>query len=143
MPSQHHRIFGFSLIELLVAIAIVAILAAAGIPAYLSYLTKSRMSEVVTAADKYRAAVAECLDQNAGTATNCDGGSEGIPANITSGTGHISTVTVTDGVITATPRAQGGLTSSDTYILTPTYSSTNGVSWTVSGGACTNSHVNC
>ncbi|MDF1759445.1 MAG: prepilin-type N-terminal cleavage/methylation domain-containing protein [Coxiellaceae bacterium] len=134
---------GFSLIELLVAIAIVAILCAAGIPAYMSYLAKSRMSELVSFADKYKSPVAECLEQNAGTATGCDGGAEGIPANITSGPGHISTITISDGVITATPRNSGGLTSSDTYVLTPTWDATNGTSWTPSGGACTNSYVKC
>ncbi|MDF1795636.1 MAG: prepilin-type N-terminal cleavage/methylation domain-containing protein [Coxiellaceae bacterium] len=143
MLEQHRHTSGFSLIELLVAIAIVAILAAVGIPAYMSYMVKSRMSEIVTMSDKYKSAVAECLDQNAGTAANCDGGTEGIPANITSGPGYLSTISITDGVITATPRVSGGLTASDTYILTPTWSATNGTSWTVSGGACTNSYVNC
>lgn len=133
---------GFTLLELLIAIAIVAILAAVAIPSYLNYLAKAHLSDLMTAADRYKSAVAECLDQNRGTATNCDGGSEGIPANITSGAGNVSTVTVADGVITAVPRVQNGLLATDTYILTPTWSS-SGTTWAISGGACSKAYVKC
>ncbi len=133
---------GFTLLELLIAIAIVAILAAVAIPAYLNYLAKAHLSELMTGADRYKASVAECLDINRGTATNCDGGSGGIPANITSGPGNVSTITISDGVITAVPRVQNGLIATDTYILTPTWSN-SGTTWAVSGGACSKAYVKC
>lgn len=134
---------GFTLLELLIAIAIVAILAAVAIPSYLNYLAKAHLSDLMTAADRLKPAVAECIDRNRGTMTSCDGSSSGIPANITSGPGNISTITVVDGVITATPRAQNGLTVTDTYILTPTWTQNQGITWAVSGGSCSNAYVKC
>lgn len=129
---------GFTLMELLIAIAIVAILAAIAVPSYLNYVTKSRYSEVVQTADKLKAAVASCLTERTGTTTDCDGGSYGIPANIASGSGVgiVDTVTVADSVITIVPVAGQGIVATDTYVLTPTYNA-NGVTWTASGGACT------
>jgi len=133
---------GFTLLELLISITIVAVLAAVAIPSYLSYLRKSAYSEVVQTADSYKVAIAMCIDSNNGVATNCDGGSGDIPANIASGNGLgvVDSVTVTDGVITIVPRNQSGISASETYILTPTYS-TNGVTWAVSGGVCGTGYV--
>ncbi|MEN9760894.1 MAG: hypothetical protein RI906_720 [Pseudomonadota bacterium] len=56
-----HRTYGFTLIEILVGIAIVAVLAALAIPSYQSYVTRSRIAEALTAADAARTTVQEAL----------------------------------------------------------------------------------
>lgn len=129
---------GFTLMELLIAIAIVAVLAGIAIPSYVHYMKKSYFSEVIQTADRYKVAVASCLEERAGVLADCDGGSYGIPPDIAagSGVGQVDSVTVANGVITVTPQASNGIAATDTYVLTPTYS-TNGITWTASGGGCT------
>lgn len=136
------KIGGFTLMELLIAIAIVAILAAIAIPSYLTYVRKSQFSEIVQTADTLKVSVAQCA-QRLGDPATCVGGSNGIPANIAAGTGvgQVDSVTVTaGGVITVTPRATNGFVAGDTYILTPNYTA-NGITWTASGGGCTNGYA--
>lgn len=130
----------FTLMEMVVAVVIVAILAAIAIPSYMSYLKRSAYGEIVAMADRYKASVATCVDYNNGTMTNCNGGSSGIPANIVAGPGVISTVTVTSGVIVIVPKNQSGITSAETYVATPTYS-VNGVTWAISGGVCGTGYI--
>jgi len=126
--------WGFTLIELLIVIAIIAILAAIAVPAYLTYTKKAYFSEVVQATAPYKLAVEACyFAQGGGTAvTNCAGGQNGVPANITTGQGNLGSITVSAaGVITATGSTLHSL-SSVTYILTPTPAS-NVVTWATSG----------
>jgi type IV pilus assembly protein PilA len=65
---------GFTLIELMITIAIVGILAAIAIPSYQNYSRRAYYSEVVQATEPYRVAIGECV-QDLGTATGCNAGS--------------------------------------------------------------------
>ncbi len=126
--------------ELLIGIGIVGILASISIPTYLNYTKKSYFSEIVTVGDSYKGAVASCIETT-GNISDCDAGTYGIPPNITTPSGAVSSTSVVNGVITIVPASGNGISSSETYILTPTITS-SGTVWVISGGACDADLVN-
>ena len=95
MKAQMQK--GFTLIELMIVVAIIGILAAVALPAYQDYTTRAKMTEVLSFAASGKTAVAEYF-QSEGTlpVANEDAGL-GVATDITSQ--YVESVTVTNGVI--------------------------------------------
>ncbi|MDO8271715.1 MAG: type IVa pilus major pilin TapA [Gammaproteobacteria bacterium] len=117
MTAQKQQ--GFTLIELMIVVAIIGILAAVALPAYQTYTQRAAFSEVVLATTPYKSAFEVAAQTGRLTAlADADAGTNGIPA-AAGATGDVSSVTVTDGVITATGLAASFGGTAYTYILTP------------------------
>lgn len=136
---RHAAQTGFSLIELMVAMAVVAILAAIAMPAYENYIMRTRVTELVLAASSGRSCVVEAITNNGGQ----------VPATISTlctiaKTPNISTTEVAnDGKITvlgfdSAPASGGGGCAQQTgpgitINLTPTVNANKEVTWACSG----------
>ena len=136
--KRYKKQTGFTLVELMIVIAIVGILAAVAMPMYSDYTQNARFSGMVGLTDAHKVATTVCLQRNAAAA--CVAGANGIPAAIpaASQADLAQPITVAaNGVITFTAAANAG---GYTYILTPGVAN-NTITWTQTGtclaaGAC-------
>lgn len=123
---------GFTLIELMIVVAIIGILAAIALPAYQDYVARSQVSEGASLASGAKTAVAEEY-ANTGTFTGIDNATAGLSgANSISGT-YVTSVTVTNGRVTA---LMGGDASAkitgDNLVYSP-FDEGGSVSWSCTG----------
>jgi type IV pilus assembly protein PilA len=121
---------GFTLIELMIVVAIIAILAAIAIPAYQDYLVRTQVSEGAVLADGAKTAVAEFYSSTGRFPSNNLSAGLATAASISGK--YVSSVTQVSGVITAAyggPKASTNIPSTSTLLISA-IANAGSVNWT-------------
>ena len=111
---------GFTLIELMIVVAIIGILAAVALPAYQRYINRAAYSEVIAQVNPIKTAMASCLDAQA-KKSECDSFDD-LGIKSPAATNAFASAEITEGtmVITMKPKEYKGIKDTDTCTLTPT-----------------------
>ncbi|OUS31778.1 prepilin-type N-terminal cleavage/methylation domain-containing protein [Gammaproteobacteria bacterium 45_16_T64] len=110
---------GFTLIELMIVVAIIGILAAVAIPAYQDYLTRSQVTEAMSLAGGLKVTVGDFYVDE-GALTNIANGYKGIPAAAGTSGKYVTQVALAAGIISATLGGDASaVVTGDILILSP------------------------
>lgn len=124
MMIQNKRQAGFTLIELMIVVAIIGILAAVALPAYQNYIVRAKASELILAASSAKQSIAEAA-QTAQTASNI-----GNNVTISTNTNMVSSASVSSSGVITIVGDSSNLGKAITLTLTPTVNTTDwSITW--------------
>lgn len=132
---------GFTLIELMIVVAIIAILAAIALPAYQDYVARSQVAEAFTLASGAKTAVAERY-ADTGSFTGVTNTTAGLAAAGSINGKYVNQVAVANGTITATMKTTGvsSKVQGGTFIMVPTDAGGT-ITWTCNTGSINDKYL--